>query len=574
MKNVFVSIVLCVIIFFVISCKKYGGFLEQTSTTNLNEETVFSDSALSMDFLSQIYTSIDFSFYPGRFGGKAGMEACCDEAEGPSSTSITTYNQFATGSVGAYSISTDAWNIPYTQIRAVNQFLAHLTTIPFPDYLKQRTRGEAIFLRAWYYSIMLKHYGGIPIIGDSVYDVNDNINAARNTYEESVNYILSQCDSAFNLVSSSYNGLDFGRITKGACLALKVKVLVYAASPLFNGGQTETSEPLRSLTGYPSYDVNRWKLAADAAKAVIDLQLYHLNVDNTTSPGYGFYNLFNLRVNIEYIFQRMQPDTYNDLEGLWRPPSRGGNSTTGSWPYQNLVDAFQMSNGKDITDLNSGYDPNNPYTNREPRLNYTITHNESMIADGQINDVLKPVYIYVGEPNGDGFGVGTPTGYYVNKMCKDEVRPEWVATTHRCYPLIRYADILLMYAEALNEFSGPSKEVYDAVDSVRWRAGLSPYQLPAGLSQDDMRKAIQHERQVELAFEEHRFFDVRRWKIADETENKIMTGMKITRDISGNYVYQVVDVRAHNFRPSSMYLWPFPQSETAKSPELLQNPGY
>jgi hypothetical protein len=130
-----------------------------------------------------------------------------------------------------------------------------------------------------------------------------------------------------------------------------------------------------------------------------------------------------------------------------------------------------------------------------------------------------------------------------------------------------------MYAEALNESTGPDAEVYNAVEAIRQRAGLNPYQLPTGLSQDDMRKAIQHERQVEFAFEEQRFWDVRRWKIAAATDNKMMTGMRVTRDGSGNFTYQVANVRAHSFR-DPMYLWPIPQSEVGKSTDLLQNPGY
>ncbi len=572
MKKLLAVFAVAVVVF--TACTKDGGFLDQTSTTNLDENTVFADSALSMNFLSQIYAGIGFSFYPGRFGGRAGMEACTDEADGPSSTSITTYSQFAAGSVSAFSIANDSWSTPYSQIRAINQFLKHLPDIPFNQSLKNRTKGEAIFLRAWYYSIMLKHYGGIPLIGDTVYAVTDKINTTRNTYAECVDYITSQCDLALNLVYPTYTGSDYGRITKGACLALKAKVLLYAASPLFNGGQLATAEPLHSLTGYPSADNTRWQKAADAAKAVIDLNQYHLNFDNTTKAGYGFYNVFNLRINKEYIFARMMNNSFNDLEGLWRPISRGGSSTSGSWAYQNLVDAFQMKNGKDITDVSSGYDPNNPYLNRDPRLDYTVTRNLSKIADGQSSDIPKPVYTYVGESNGDGFGNGTPTGYYINKMCKDEVRPEWIAATDRCYPLIRYADILLMYAEALNEVSGPSPDVYAYVDSVRARAGLVPFELPAGLSQAEMRTVIQHERQVELAFEEQRFWDVRRWKIADVTENKVMTGMKITRDPNtGIYSYEIVPVRDHNFQPS-MYLWPIPQVEVAKSQDLLQNPGY
>lgn len=560
---------MAVLMFFLAACTK-EGFLDQTTTTDLDENSVFSDSARSMDFLAQIYSNIGYSFNLSRFGGLAGLDACSDEAEGPSAAVVTTYTQFATGSVSAFSISADAWNTGYTNIRAANQFIAHLNTIPFNQDLKNRTRGEAIFLRAWYYALMLKHYGGIPLIGDTVYNVTDQINMVRNNYEECVNYIAQQCDEAYDLLSTSYSGLNYGRVTKGACLALKAKVLLYAASPLFNGEGIATAEPLKSLTGYAAYDLNRWKLAADAAKAVMDLNQYQLYEDNT-KPGYGFYRLFQLRVNSEYILARMNADN-RDLEGLWRPPSRGGSSTAGSFPYQGLVDAFGMNNGLPISDAGSGYDPQNPYANRDPRLDYTVSHNESLIYKS-LQSVL-PIYTYDGEPSGDATGVGTPTGYYGNKMCNDLVVPDYIGSASpRCLPLIRYADILLMYAEATNEYEGPTQAVYDAIEAVRKRAGLTTYQLTPGLSQEQMRQAIQHERRVEFAFEESRFWDVRRWKIATQTEDQMMKGMKVKKNSDGSFSYTVIDVRDHSFR-DPMYLWPIPQSETAKSPDLLQNPGY
>lgn len=552
------------------ACTK-ENFLDKTTTTDLSETTVFSDSARSMDFLANIYSSIDFSFNLTRFSGAAGLDACSDEAEGPQSSSVTTYTQFAEASVSAFNIATDAWNTPYTQIRAVNQFLKHLPTIPFNDILKKRTKGEALFLRAWYYAQMLRHYGGVPLVGDTVYTSSDKINTTRNKYAECVDYVIAQCDAAVDLLPISYSGLEYGRITKGACLALKARVLLYAASPLFNGGAETEDGSLKEIIGYPSYDASRWQKAADAAKTVMDLGVYSLYVDNNTKPGYGFYQVFQKRVNNEYILARMEPDN-KDLENLWRPPSRGGSTIQGSFPYQNLVDAFEMNNGKAITDAGSGYDPQNPYTNRDPRLDYTITHNLGNIYVAY--DALRPVYTYVGEPNGDGFGAGTPTGYYGNKMCRDEVIPNYFFNvSSRCLPLIRYADILLMYAEATNEAAGANADVYAAVESIRQRAGLSTYTLPAGLTKDEMRKVIQHERQVELAFEEQRFWDVRRWKIAEQTQAQMMTGMSVKKNPDGTYTYSAVNVRKHNFR-TPMYLWPIPQSETAKSADLLQNPGY
>lgn len=574
MRNVLFTTILLTLL--LSACNKNNGFLGQTVTTDLTESAVFSDSARSMDYLAGIYANMDFSFKPTRFttpaypSGLAGIEACSDEAEGPASSTVTTYNQFVLGSVGPYSITPDAWNTSYANIRSANQWLRHLSIIPISNSLKNRTKGEALFLRAWYYFIMLKHYGGVPLIGDTVYNVSDKISSKRNTYAECVDYITAQCDSAVMLVPTTYTGLDFGRITKGACLALKARVLLYAASPLFNGGST-AAEPLKSLVGYPSYDANRWQLAADAAQLVINTTLYSLVQDNTTKPGYGFYQLFQSRQNSEYILERMYPRN-GDLENLWRPPSRGGSSTAGSFPYQNLVDAFGMSNGKTIDDPASGYDPANPYANRDPRLDYTVSHNGSMIY--KAFGTIEPIYTYDGEPNGDGFGVGSPTGMYINKMCNDNVVPNWLfADADRCFPLIRYADILLMYAEAANEATGPSTDVYNAVETVRQRAGLSPYQLPSGLTQDDMRKVIQHERQVEFAFEESRFWDVRRWKIASTTDNRMMTGMRVIKDASGNFTYMVTNVRSHSFR-EPMYLWPIPQSEAGKSSDMVQNPGY
>lgn len=568
MKKVFFGAVVITCLF--AACTK-ESFLDKTTTTDLSEATVFSDSARSMDFLANIYSNVDYSFSLTRFGGTAGLDACTDEAEGPQSSSVTTYTQFAEASVSAFNIASDAWNTSYSQIRAVNQFLKHLPTVPFNDLLRQRTKGEALFLRAWFYAQMLRHYGGIPIVGDSIYTTQDKIKTTRNTYAECVEYVTAQCDAAAALLPASYQGLEYGRVTKGACLALKARVLLYAASPLFNGGGETEDAALKDIIGYPSADAARWQKAADAAKAVINLGVYSLYTDNTTKPGYGFYQVFQKRVNTEYIFARMEPDN-KDLENLWRPPSRGGSTISGSFPYQNLVDAFEMNNGKAITDAASGYDPANPYKNRDPRLDYTVTHNLSNIYVAY--DALRPVYTYTGEPNGDGFGAGTPTGYYGNKMCRDEVIPNYFFNvSNRCLPLIRYADVLLMYAEATNEAVGASADVYAAVESIRQRAGLVPYALPAGLTKDAMRKVIQHERQVELAFEEQRFWDVRRWKIAEQTEAQMMNGMSVKKNTDGTFTYTVANVRKHNFR-KSMYLWPIPQSETAKSADLLQNPGY
>lgn len=546
------------------SCNK-GDFLDKTATSDLTEKSVFSDSARTMDYLTGIYADIGFSFNPFRFGG-AGLEAACDEAEGPGTSSSSAYIQWAVASVNPSGVSGDAWSTPYANIRRVNVFFKNLPSAPLTPALKTRVRAEARFLRAWYYFNLVKHYGGVPLIGDTIYNSEAPIPVERNTFEECVDYIVSECDAVTTQLPASQFAFNYGRITSGASMALKAKVLLYAASPLFNGEQLATAEPLRSITGYPTADPLRWKKAADAAKALIDLNLYKLNEDNATAPGYGFYKVFTLRKNDEHILQHMRVAN-RELEGKWLPPSRGADD--GSTPYKELADAFPMKNGKAITDAASGYDAANPYNNRDPRFNYTIIHNESNIW---INSGPKqPVYTYIGYPQ-DGIYVGTATGYYINKLLQDDVVPNNFAQTERCFPLIRYAEILLDYAEALNEAEGPSQPIYDAVEAIRKRAGLDPYTLPAGLTKDQMRTAIRDERRIELAFEEQRFWDVRRWKIAEQTDNRSMHGTEITKTGS-TYTYQTIVVRPHVFRPA-MYLWPLPQGELSKSPELLQNPGW
>ncbi|MCK7555957.1 RagB/SusD family nutrient uptake outer membrane protein [Chitinophaga sedimenti] len=416
--------------------------------------------------------------------------------------------------------------------------------------------------------MLLKHYGGIPLVGDTVFSLTDKIPGTRNTYAECVQYITSECDAVAATLPFTRLREDYGRASGGAALALKARVLLFAASPQFNGGNIEPGNP---VTGYTDFSADRWKLARDAAAAVMTTQAYALYEDNATARGYGFYKVFTLRVNSEYILARMQGRNI-ELEKAWQPPSRNG--AVGAFPYQEFVDAFGMANGLPITDPASGYNAAQPYTNRDPRLAHSVIRDQSLLI--QNNGLQQAVNIYLG-PDGRGVSqdavrAGTPTGYYTRKMLDDNISANNIHGSDRCFPLMRYAEVLLNYAEAANEFDGPVKEVYDAVALVRKRAGLMPYELPANLTQTQMRAAIQAERRVELGFEGHRFWDVRRWKIAAETENKQMTGMEVRRN-GANVTYTIFPVRKHNFRPA-MYLWAIPQSETAKSPELKQNPSW
>lgn len=568
-------------------------FLDNTQTTDLNEQTVFVDSTYATQFFFGIFEDIGFDSDPQRFNDGAlifprfsgGLDGASDESEPHVIPAITTDVQFASGTVNSAIVAHDAWDIGYKNIRRVNQFISHLDLMPFKQQQKDQMKAETRFLRAWYYAQLLKHYGGVPIVYDTVYSDKDKIDATRKTYAECVNYIISECDAAAAVLPIKSTTRDYGHIGSGACKALKARVLLYAASPLFNGSQFAGSEPLNSIVGYPSYDPERWKKAADAARDVIALNAYKLHVNNSPVRGEGFYEEFlskdfsNTNGSEGLILERNSTES-NRKEQLFQPPSRGGGQG-GAYPYQGIVDAFPMANGMAITDPGSGYDPQHPYDNRDPRLANSINRDQSlmpMVLQGS----PVPIDIFIGKnpnskyqgrsPGQDAVHLGTPTGYYCNKRLHRVVLGNSFVQGPAARPVMRYAEVLLNFAEATNEYDGPTSEVYAALEAIRDRAGILPATVTPGLSKEQMRDFIRNERRIELAFEGHRFFDVRRWMIAGQTENDEAIGMEVIRD--GDEVsYRPYVVRKRVFR-QAMYFWPIPYAETAKSVELLQNPYY
>ncbi|WP_423128408.1 RagB/SusD family nutrient uptake outer membrane protein [Gaoshiqia sp. Z1-71] len=590
MKKIIIPILLISGLWLISSCQS-KDFLDETQTTDLDEATVFSDSTYTTAFLTDIYTSIGFASDFDRFndGGfwatpSGGLQTACDEAEPRQLAKITTDVQFATGTVNPVIIDVSSWNKPYENIRKVNLFLKHIPEAPLTEGRKTRYIAEARFLRAWYYSVLLKHYGGIPLVGDTIFSPTDEIKPVRASFADCVDYIVSECDKAAMDLANNPSGRDRGRAGAGACKALKARVLLFAASPLFNGSDFASEKPeIKNLLGYPEYDKERWKLARDAAKAVISMGGYSLYVDNGEEPGRGFYRIF---IPSDWVADGAYRGTILEhkrspgrwRENLFQPPSRGGGG--GGWPYQELADVFPMKNGKAITDPNSGYDPNNPYANRDPRFNNTFVADQTPLRNAATESVPVNIFLgnYNGQPQGqDAVHTGTPTGYYFRKQQHRQCAANYFIDVNQARPLMRYAEVLLNYAEAQNEYEGPVSDIYDALKLIRERAGIDPgpdgmFGITPGLSQKAMRELIQTERRVELAMEGFRFWDVRRWMIADQTENKIMHGMEVRRNGS-NVSYTKFEVRKRIFR-KAMYFWPIPYKEVAKSPTLVQNPYY
>jgi len=581
-----------------LSCSN-KSFLDETQTTDLTTDVIFSDSTYTQGFLSGIYKDLALDTDPGRFtldvsfNRFGGLQGASDEAECKISSTITTDLLFATGSINPVVVSSDAWQKCYQNIRRVNVFLQNVDNAPLNYNTKKTYKAEARFLRAWYYFILLRHYGGVPLIGDVVYGADDQIKTTRDTFADCVDYILSQCDSIAPDLIIRPSGMNYGRAGAGACMGLKSRVLLYAASPLFNGGAEVPADYPKELVAYPNYDKGRWKLAMDAAKAVIDLNVYSLfmsDPQNQYPDLNGFFWVFQASdrasdgAQKELLVELVPPKDGKNFvykERLFNPPSRGGDG--GGFAYQGLIDAFPTINGKSITE-DPTYNEQNPYANRDPRLYASICYDQHPMQNGSSPNV--PVNIYLkadGTPfDQDGVHTGTPTGYYICKATYFKAAAaNYFIGPPETRPQLRYAEILLNYAEAATEWYAPANppdDVYDVLKLIRQRAGILPgndgmYGLKVNMTSDEMREAIHNERRVELAFEGQRFFDVRRWMIAPQTDSQMMTGMEITLGTNGVKVYKRFNVRQHIWRPA-MYFWPIPYSETSKSPDLMQNPYY
>lgn len=606
MKNLVIAIAACLVLG---SCTKNSGFLEN-KTTALDEAAVFSDSLRTIQFLNGIYAEgtfgntdfagIGFSFNKRRWETHGNQEQSVDDGEYSLSSatrpSVMFYQgTFSAANYGSSPPATDIWNTPYKNIRRCNLLLSHLESVPLSAAMKARIKGEVKCLRAWYYLQLLIIYGGVPNVGDNVYGIDDFINLPRQKFADLVSYLFNELDEAAKLLptpgvplaSGGYDDFDYGRVTKGTAMGLKSRLLLYAASPLFNGGAIPAASAEQiPLVSYPSYDVKHWQDAADAALAVINSGYYSLYVNNS-QPGAGFYLGFINRVNTENIFVVTRPNN-KDFEGYYLPGTRGGANYTRA--TQNLVDAFPMKNGKAITDPTSGYNPANPYISRDPRFNYTIIFNGAKYQSNANTQDFVWTFTGTGQ-TGDAFSSGGNTGYFVRKMCDSTVTNSVGASPARNWPLMRYAEILLNYAEAINEV-GQTALAYPKLQELRARAGIDAgsnglYGMKSNMTQAEMRAFIQNERRIELAYEDQRWNDIRRWKIAMTLCNGGPTGFNqvmhpirvgssgsLTTGAGLSFTYQIENtIRQHTFRPE-MYLLPIQDAEIRKMPAMLQNPGW
>ncbi|ARS40593.1 hypothetical protein CA265_13365 [Sphingobacteriaceae bacterium GW460-11-11-14-LB5] len=559
------------------SCKK-DGVLTGDTQTDIFDKDVWTDSVRTIQILTSIYADLGPESMTTRINTSNSLSEFSDESdERWTTTNVSPAAAFQQGNYSPSSLPdpfNNIWKNTYKSIRKANLFISRVDESPLSSALKKRMKAEARFLRAWYYHLLMKHYAGIPLV-DRVLTLDDDFNLPRNSYEECVNYVVKDLESASADLPMEYTGTEgynHGRITKGACLALKARVLLFAASPLFNGGAANANP----VFGYPTEDKQRWTKAAAAAKAVIDLNYYSLlqGDGGNNSTAEGFYNVFLLRVNKEMIFARLAGSN-RTYENSHLPASRGG--AYHNAPNGDYVDTYPMRNGMPINAPGSGYDPQNPYVNRDPRFYRSIIYNGASWLNPSTN-TKQPVFTYFNAPN-DGLSIpyitpGTETGYYNRKMMSEDVTGSTGGTQH-FFPFLRYAEVLLNYAEALNE-AGQTTDAYEPMRQIRERAGLLPANLPTGLNQEQMRKYIRDERRIELAYEDHRFWDIRRWKVGASTYATVLTGMKIIKNANGTYSYEKINIPKpiSVFIEPKMNLLPIPAIQVNISDKLFQNPGW
>lgn len=435
----------------------------------------------------------------------------------------------------------DQWRWHYVGIQRANRAIAGAEMIPEIDQdLKARLIGEAKFLRAFFYWELTYLFGDVPFLTEQI-SPDEALEVTRTSVAEISATLVDDLTMAAMDLPLEYDGSNTGRATRGAALTLKTRILLMQ---------------------------EKWTEAAAAAKEVMDLGVYDLHPSYEQLFQYAGIN------SEEVIFDRQH--SYGDENGQnhYNRLIFGANST-GGWsvacPLQSLVDTYETTNGMTIDDpANTLYDENDPYANRDPRLEYSILYPGHEWQGGVYNTIPGATYpgqsIIPGDDltdGTDGQWNKTSTGYNWLKNIPYEDSDNWDNALH--FIILRYADVLLMYAEAKIEANSIDATVYDAINQVRARGDVNMPAITTGKTQDELREILRRERRVELAFESLRLFDIRRWGIAHEVMPGVAAGLTYpdgTTLSAGTRVFNQRD-----------YLWPIPQNEVDIS-GLRQNTGW
>lgn len=602
-----------------------GDLLDKAESGDLNEEKVFTSALYTKQFLTDLYRRLPYGWDDNNY-----LDATTDDGE--SRPWWGWVNQIHNGAWNPTSVPDKfkRWADYYAAIRACNLFLSKIDNVPLDpeqymnsEEVRQRFKYEALCLRAFYYTDLVRYYGSVPII-KTVLDRNSpELFAPRASLQEIKDFIVADCDTAAANLPSKQLGSDYHRVGAAVAKAIKARLLLQLASPLYNSTESPTPAPW----SWGNYDANRWKEAADAAKDLIDFKdpitgrlVSDLVYLTTTDPNYlnarnsypgslkamGFYSVFVTRVNNEIILSFSKKGATTNEIDKWQLP--GSIQTEGDKSYTeptyNYAAAFETKDGIPVylTDEDGQYiidpatdefavnpkanfNPQNPYVNRDSRFYHSIWYQGS-----KFSNVVFECWRAEDGSFGREYQVGyAHTGLFLRKF----MDPKNISTgsnnpgilsggTSHCFPIFRLAEFVLGYAEAQNEYlpdGADRSDVIAQLDKIRLRSDMPDVKTTAqrnGWSTTDkaaMRKFIRNERRVELAFEEHRFFDIRRWKIGEKTQRTayIHDVVKNKTNNTFKYTIKVWEKRIFDARHN---LLPIPQSEINNNPNMVQNPGW
>ena len=514
-------------------------------------------------------------------------------------------------------------NSLYVGIRNCNIFLDKIdNATDLQDYEKKKWVSEVKFLKAYYHFFLLRLYGPIPIIkeNNSVNASSEEVKIPRSPVDEVVEYICELIDEAIpNLPLRNENSAEEnGRIIQPIALAVKAKVRLWAASPLFNGNldySDFTGKDGENLVSQ-EFSENKWKLAKEAAKEALDMaeslgyELYYwdagrLVVSDSTKVKMNIRDAVCEEWNDEIIWGATDNPypLQNESQPRFFATNAAGNHHSVTLQmvrqfYSNKgipIEEDPDFIGVDLYDLKTagedhkyyieeGYETVNLHFNREPRFYADVQFDGALwFGSGRVEDTDLWVTNYKRGQNAGyaGYQWANGTGYSPKKLVSYRSVLSGGYSAHRySFPIIRLADVYLMYAEALNEHEGPSEEVYKYLDMIRERAGLNgvidswknSINPDKPLSKEGLRKIIQQERMIELAFEGSRFYDLRRWKLAEQYMNKPKQGWDVQGETNVEF-YRVTTLDDAQFTRKD-YLWPIRESDLLKNTNLVQNPGW
>jgi len=594
MKKILSNILILMMVGFS-SCSD-EGLLDKTDTGDLTQEKVYEKITLADEVLNGIYgrlrniNKVGINEY-GAFS--AGARLDCATVYGQPHMNWSSAIAFNSGgcspsdcwfNTGVNIIDGRIWPVNYAAIRDAWQFLENIDKVPFDEeygydeVARTYKKGEATFLIAWFYHELISFYGGVPLIKSTHEQSDVALKRERDNYDDCVEYICELCDEAYAMLPDEWSSNQLGRVTRGAAKALQSRVRLYAASPLFNNPDKPNNSPFRG-----QYDPNKWRVAAEAAAEVINMGKYSLWPDIST--------LFTQSTHSEVIFQRMN-ELSKAMEAQDNPPKVGdgaGNVGRNQVTYNMFKLYKHIDNGVAYDqEVSPSFNLQDPFKNLDPRFYRDI------IANGSNTKRVKGVQLWL-----DG-GSGTQGASNTTNNCSflilqkftdvdvDKTKP--AAVWHN-FLYMRYAEILLNYAEAMNEAFGPEvdglgngKTALWAVNEIRRRttyptgtyaiyynnyAGGMP-DVTSGLSKEEFRKEIRQERKVELCFERHLFFDLRRWKESPESQQDCKWLVPYKK-ADGSFEYSLVD--KPRIFTTAWYLMPIEERQVIIN-EYDQNPGW